>query len=101
PDLAYAVSLQDVLRQLSIAVRLRPIDHGEDDVETTEQRRRQVDLFRYVLVFVESAKLRIRGSEDRTSRLKDGRDARLCDADPLLFHSLMNRGSVLRTYLRA
>src|SRR6266550_4762400 len=40
PDLADAVAFQDVLRQLPIAVRLRAIDHGEDDVETAEQGRR-------------------------------------------------------------
>src|SRR5437660_5028478 len=88
-----------MLREFPIAVCLRPIDHGEDDVETAEERRRQVDLLRDVLMLVEPAELLIRRGEDRATRLEDGRDARLRHADPLLFHRLMDRGSILRVHL--
>src|SRR5205809_2179139 len=99
PDLADAMALQDVLREFPIAVCLRPIVHGEDDVETVEESRWRVNLFRDVLVLVEPAELRIRCGEDGTPRLEDGRDARLRHADPLLFHRLMDRGSILRVHL--
>ena len=88
-----------MIRQFPISVRLRPIDHGEDDIETTEQRGREVDLFRDVLVLVEPAELRIRGGEDRASRLEDGRDSCFSDTNPLLFHRFMDRGSILRVHL--
>src|SRR5207247_4718114 len=67
--------------------------------ETAEERRWQVNLFRDVLVLVEPAELRIRCGENRTPRLEDGSDARLRHADPVLFHRLMDSGSILRVHL--
>src|SRR6266480_4627315 len=98
-NLADSMALQDMLCKLPIAIHLGSIDHGEDDVETAEQRWREIDLFRDVLVFVESAELRIRSGEDRATRLKDGCDSCLCDANPLLFHCLVDRGPILWVHL--
>src|SRR2546427_299772 len=98
-DLADLVSLEDVLRELPIAVRLRAIDDREDDVEAAEERGRQVDLLGDVLVLVESAELGVRRGEDRASGLEDRGDAGLRDADPLLLHRFVDRRPVLRIHL--
>src|SRR3989449_1053382 len=98
-DLADLVSFEDVFGELAIAVRLRPIDDRENDVEATEERGRQVDLLGDVLVLVEPAELGVRRGEDRASGLEDRGDARLRDADPLLLHRFVDRRPVLRIHL--
>src|SRR2546422_1813332 len=95
PDLSNLVSLEDVLRELAVAVRLRAIDDREDDVEPAEQRGRQGDLLGAVLVLVEPAELRVRGVENRAPGFEDGREACLPDADRLLLHRFVDRRPVL------
>src|SRR6266581_3437066 len=64
-DFPDPVSFEDVLRELAVSLSLRAIDHGEDDVKSGQKRGWQIDLFRNVLVFVESSELRVRRGKHR------------------------------------
>eukprot|EP00754_Rhynchopus_humris_P015309 Rhum_TRINITY_DN14433_c38_g1::Rhum_TRINITY_DN14433_c38_g1_i1::g.91428::m.91428 len=93
------VDRRHVSRQQHVALLVGLVEQQPQDVETRQQRRRQVDVLRRRLARLPPSELRVRGGQDGRARVQRGDDATLRDVHRLLLHDLVDSRAVAFVHL--
>ena len=98
--LTAAVHVEDELGDLAVVPLVGGVGEREDEVETGDERGREIDLRgQGVRVLVEPSLLGVGGRQHGAPALEGSGDSRLGDGDLLRLHGLVERGPVLLGHL--
>jgi hypothetical protein len=89
----FEVHADQVTGELAVGGLIDAVEHQVDQVESAEQRRREIDVLGNWEVGVVLAADRVGRSENRGSGVQSGDDAGLCDRDSLLLHNFVEDGA--------
>lgn len=94
-----SMHIYDMLCDVQIALLVALVQHHEEEIETTHDRRSHRNVRAQALLAVVPAADRVRRGEDGRPRVQRRVNARLGDGDRLLFHGLVNRDLVRDVHL--
>jgi hypothetical protein len=89
----FEVHADQVTGELAVGGLIDAVEHQVDQVESAEQRRREIDVLGDWQVGVVLAADRVGGSKNRCSGVESSDDASFRDRDCLLFHDFVENGA--------
>jgi hypothetical protein len=89
----FEVHPDQVASELAVGGLIDAVEHQVHQVESAQQRRREIDVLGDGQVGVVLAADRVGRSKDRCSGVESGDDASLCDRDSLLLHNFVEDGA--------
>lgn len=98
PGALVLVHTQNVVGDVAVFLGVQIIQDDEQQIETRQERVRQIDVFLRADVAIVLAIDRIRCRNNRASRIQRGLDAGLGNGDCLLFHYFVDRNTVQVTH---